>query len=91
MYILYNIGMKIISTTKARQNISSIINQVKYHGDVFAIGRRDSIDAIIIKFPEAHNPDLNEITNMNAYSGSFDFLKDEPDIYTITDLKKRYV
>jgi len=87
LYILYNTSMKIITTTKARKDIGNIINRVKYHGDVFAIGRRNSMDAIIMKFPEAYNPDLNEITNMNAYSHSFDFLKDEPDIYTIADLK----
>jgi len=27
---------------------------------------------------------------MNQYGGSFDFLEDEPDIYSYKDLKKRY-
>ncbi len=34
---------------------------------------------------------LNEITQMNTHSKSFDFLKNEPDIYSLSDLKKRYV
>lgn len=83
--------MKIITTTKARKDISSIINRVKYHGDVFAIGRRNSIDALLIQFPETYNKDFNDITNTNAHSRSFDFLDAEPEIYSILDLKKRYV
>ena len=33
----------------------------------------------------------NEITIMNQSGGAFDFLGCEPDIYSISDLKKRYV
>ncbi len=82
--------MKIITTTNARKNISSIINRVKYHGDVFAIGRRDAIDALLIQFPQSYNKELNDITNINAHSKSFDFLMKEPELYSISDLKKRY-
>jgi len=84
-------SMKIITTTKARQDIGNIVNRVKYHGDVFAIGRRDSIDALLIQFPEAYNKDVNDITNVNTYSKSFDFLAKEPELYTASDLKRRYV
>ena len=83
--------MKIITTTNARKNIGKILDRVKYYGDVFAIGRRDSIDALLIKFPNAYNKDLNEITNINANSGSFDFLSKEKEIYSVADLKKKYV
>ena len=83
--------MKIITTTNARKNIGNIINRVKYFGDVFAIGRRDSIDALLIQFPQIYNADLNDITNINANSKSFDFLAKEPDLYSISDLKKKYV
>ena len=82
--------MKIITTTVARKNIGKIINRVKYFGDVFGIGRRNSIDALLIRFPSTHNEDLNEITNINADSGSFDFLAEEPEIYSLSDLRKRY-
>ena len=84
------VHMKIITTTVARKNIGKIINRVKYFGDVFGIGRRNSIDALLIRFPSAYNEDLNEITNINANSGSFDFLAEEPDIYALSDLRKRY-
>ena len=89
--ILYNMyTMKIITTTSARKNISKLIDRVKYSGEVFGIGRRKSIDAILMRFPQAYNDQLDEITNINATSASFDFLKREPDIYTLADLKKRY-
>lgn len=33
---------------------------------------------------------VNDITTINAYSRSFDFLKNEPDLYSLSDLRKRY-
>ena len=83
--------MNIVSTTIARKHISRIIDRVKMHGEVFGIGRRNSIDALIIQFPAQYNKELDEITNINAMSQSFDFLKSEPDIYSLADLKKKYV
>lgn len=82
--------MKIVTTTNARKNIGAIIDRVKYHGEIFGIGRRDSIDAVVLKFPEVYNAAVNDITNISAYSKSFDFLADEPDLYSLSDLKKRY-
>ena len=82
--------MKVITTTNARKNIKTIIDRVKYHGEVFGIGRRNSIDVVVLKFPETYNRAVNDITNINAYSKSLDFLKDEPDIYSVADLKKWY-
>ena len=74
-----------------RKNMGNIVNRVKYFGDIFAIGRRDSIDAILIQFPSSYNKNLNNITNINTHSKSFDFLSREPEIYSISDLKKKYV
>lgn len=34
--------------------------------------------------------DMNNITCINATSGSFDFLIDEPEIYSVSDLRKKY-
>jgi len=83
--------MKIISTTEARKHIKTIVDRVKYGGEVFAIGRRDSIDALVIQFPNTFNKEINEITNINAHSRSFDFLEKEPELYSVGDLKKKYV
>jgi hypothetical protein len=82
--------MKIVTTTLVRKNIKSIVDLVKYRGESFGIGRRNSIDAVLLRFPDIYNTKVNDITNVNAYSKSFDFLKDEPDVYTLADLKKRY-
>ena len=82
--------MKTISITNTRNNIKTLIDRVKYRGESFAIGRRNSIDAVVIAFPTNYNKNLNDITNINANSKSFDFLKDEPDIYSASDLKKVY-
>ncbi len=82
--------MKTISISDTRNNIKTLIDRVKYCGEAFAIGRRNSIDAIVIQFPPNYNKDFNDITNINANSKSFDFLKDEPDIYSFNDLKKVY-
>ena len=90
LYSAQYVQMKIVTTTNARKNIGAIIDRVKYHGEVFGIGRRDSIDAVVLKFPDIYNGAVNDITNINAYSKSFDFLKDEPDLYSLSDLKKKY-
>lgn len=89
---MYNIGMNIktISTTKARANISEIINRVKTRGEVFVFGRRNNPEAVLVKFPDTYNSNLSNITNINAYSNSFDFLKNEPELYNAFDVKKKY-
>jgi len=83
--------MKVISTSSMRKNISEVINQVKYRGQVFGVGRRNNVEVIIMKYPENFNKELDEITNVNANSRSFNFLKDEPDLYNTDSLRKTYV
>lgn len=81
--------MKIYTTTQARSHFAEIVNQVKYQKIVIAIGRHKKCEVLIVPAP-----DLSEkipVTQMNAASSSFDFLKDEPDLYSLNDLKKRYV
>lgn len=82
--------MKTISTTEARKNMKSLVDLVKETGAVFAIGRRNDPEVLLIKFPRNYNKKLSEITNMNAYSESFSFLEEEPDTYSVDDLKKKY-
>lgn len=83
--------INIIPAAMARKNISEIINQVSFKGGNIAIGRRNKPEVLLIKFPQYLNPKVNEITNINANSDSFKFLEDEPDIYSVDDLKKKYV
>jgi PHD/YefM family antitoxin component YafN of YafNO toxin-antitoxin module len=88
---MYDIGMKTITTTNARKQLAKIVDAVKETGEVFAIGRRNKSEVILLKFPQTYNAALNEITNLNAISSSFDFLEDEPDIYTLDDAKEVYI
>lgn len=83
--------MKTITATNARKNIADLLDSVVRENEVIGISRRNKIDAILIKFPEAYNPAYNDITNVNATSSSFDFWEDEPDLYTLDDAKEVYV
>ena len=83
--------MKIISTTKFRETLSDTIDEVGFKKQPIGIGRRQRIDALLIKFPANVNPYINDVTHFNAESGGFDFLEHEPDIYSVDDLKKKDV
>ena len=37
-----------------------------------------------------YNTNMNEIANINALSKSFDFLADESELYSVSDLKVKY-
>ena len=76
------------STTEARAILGDIVNQVKYQKKIIAIGRNKKAEAYIIPIPEEQDLPISDI---NANSSSFNFLKDEPDLYSLNDLKKQYV
>lgn len=83
--------MHIITTTNAREQLADLINQVRYSNKPVAIGRRNKAEVLLVKFPDQHNAELDAITNMNQYGEGFQWLVNEPDIYTLADLTKRYV
>lgn len=87
---MYNLDMKTITTTNARKQIAKLVETVRETGDVYAIGRRNKPEVLVIKFPTQYNGEVNEITNINTYSESFNFLENEPYIYSVSDLKKHY-
>lgn len=80
--------MQHVSTSKARTLLSKWINMLKEHDGAFVIGRRDMPEAVLIKFPHEYRKEVSDITNVNAYSSSFDFLENEPELYTLSDIKK---
>lgn len=82
--------MQVITTTAARKNLSMLIGAVHRTRRSIAIGRRNKAEVLLIRFPESTNLSLGETTNMNQYGGGFDFLQDEPDLYSREDLKKSY-
>ena len=83
--------MKVITTTQARQSLPELINSVRYSRRPVAIGHRQKAEVLLIQFSEYFNQALSDSTNINQYGGSFDWLKDEPDMYSHADLKKSYV
>lgn len=83
--------MRVISTTNARQKLAEIVNIVRFKNEIIGLGRHNKIEAVILKYPEFLNSKVNEITNINANSSSFDFLADEPDLYSMDDLEEVYV
>lgn len=83
-------NIKTLSTTEARGRISDLVDIVASSSKSIVIGRRNVPEVVLIPFPAFWNGRLNEITNINAYSKSFDFLADEPEIYSIKDIKHKY-
>ncbi len=82
--------MNVLSTTNFRKNLPSFLEEV-ISDKPLVVGRRNKPEVVIIKFPENLNKKVTNVTNFNANSSSFDFLKDEPNIYSADDLKVRYV
>lgn len=72
--------------TQARSNFSEIIKQVKYGKKIISIKK----DVLIVPFPEINEKEI-PISEINTQSSSFNFLKSEPDIYSLHDLRKQYV
>ncbi len=82
--------IKTLSTTEARERISDIVNIVATSRKPIVIGRRNVPEVVLIPFPSFWNGKLSLITNINTYSKSFDFLENEPEIYSTKDIKHRY-
>ena len=82
--------MKVISTTVARKQLGHLIETVREHNSAFGIGRRNRAEAILIKYPEYINLTLDPWTQFAANGGGFDFWADEPELYSIKDIKRRY-
>ena len=81
--------MKHYTTTEARKHLSELVNQVRYQKIIISIGRRDEEEVLMV--PKLTLDESLPITEMNAQSSSFEFLEEEPDLYSLKDLKKRYV
>ncbi|MFA6024018.1 MAG: hypothetical protein WC777_02265 [Candidatus Gracilibacteria bacterium] len=81
--------MRHYTTTEARKHLSEIVSQVRYQKIIISIGRREEEEVLVV--PRITLNEALPITEMNAQSTSFQFLEDEPDIYSMKDLKKRYV
>lgn len=81
-------NIKTLSTTEVRERISDLVSIVSTSRKSIVIGRRNVPEVVLIPFPAFWNGKLSEITNINTYSKSFDFLADESEIYSVKDIKK---
>ncbi len=81
--------MKHYNTSQARIHLNEIVNKVKYEKIIISIGRRNKSEALLVPAPE--KDEKLPITEINAQSKSFKFLEEETDIYSLKDIKKRYV
>ena len=77
------------SMAEARKHFSEIVNRVKYEKIIIAVGHCNKDDVLIVPKPEFEEE--IPVSRINAASPSFDFLKDESDLYSLKDIKKRYV
>jgi len=82
--------IKTLSTTAARKDLGDLVDIVSKSRKSIVIGRRNVPEVVLIPFPDLWNGKLTEITNINAYSKSFDFLKHEPETYSLKDIRERY-
>lgn len=79
--------MNTISTTQAREHLGEYLDELaRGESQAFVFGRRNEPEAVLIKFPTFYNKKVSDITNVNSYSKSFEFLNDEPEIYSTKDL-----
>ena len=81
--------MKVFTATDVRRGIDKIIRSVKKTGRPVGIGTGGTPEVLVVR-ASSYNPKLSDVTNLNMLGGAFDFLWDEPDLYTDKDIKKRY-
>ena len=82
--------MDIYSITDARKKLGELIKQVKYGKRTIALGQHGKAEVFLVALPQEGDDTIN-LAELAQASGSFDFLLEEPDLYSREDLKKRYV
>ncbi len=81
--------MDIYSISDGRKKLGDLVNQVKFQHKAIGLGHNGKAEVLIVSLPsQCGDEPINEI---NAASESFHFLEDEPDLYSVDDLKERYV
>lgn len=76
--------MHVYSITEARKQLGELVNRVKYQHAVIAVGQHGDPDVLLIPNDTAGEPPL---TAMAAASGSLAFLAEEPDLYSLKDIR----
>lgn len=81
--------MRVIPVTEGRKRLGELMDIVRYQGSIIPLGKNGKAEALLVSIPGV---DIDfSITAVNTASTSFDFLHEEPDLYSRDDLKKQYV
>ena len=80
--------MKVITPVLARKNIGKIMDAVRTTGRPIAIGERNKPEVMVVRI-SGYNPKLSDVMNAAVASGSYDFLYDEPDLYSDANIRWR--
>ena len=83
--------MKTYSSAEAKSKLDILIRDVWESNDVVSITSDSHMSVLMIRVPKDYNPQLSAETNLLAKSKSFDFLRDERDLYNDRDLTEAYV
>lgn len=81
--------MKIFSITEGRRKLGELVNTVKFQRVTIALGNHGKPEALLIANVAPDDAPLS-MAAINAASSSFAFLEEEPELYSVADLKKRY-
>jgi hypothetical protein len=81
--------MRVIPVTEGRKRLGELVDLVRYQKTIIAIGKNGRADVLLVAIPGI-GFDFS-LTEVNAASGSFAFLEQEPNLYSRDDLKQRYV
>lgn len=81
--------MKVFSITEGRRKLGELVNTVKFQRCTIALGNHGKPEALLIANTAPKDAPLS-LAAVNAASGSFAFLEEEPELYAVTDLKEHY-
>ena len=80
--------MKVLTPVLARKNIGKIMDAVRMTGRPVAIGAHNKPEVMVVRI-SGYNPKLSDVMNAAVASRSYDFLYDEPDLYSDADIRWR--
>jgi hypothetical protein len=83
------VAMRVIPVTEGRKRLGELMDIVRYQHTIIALGKNGKAEALLVAIPGV-GADFS-MTSVNAASESFQFLDDEPNLYSRKDIKKSYV
>jgi prevent-host-death family protein len=82
--------MDIYSITDARKKLGELVKQVKYGRKTIALGQHGKAEVFLVGLSQGGDDTDINLAELAQKSGSFDFLKEEPDLYSLDDCREVY-